>query len=72
LKLFFQCKIRRDLAAGRMFMWAALMHGEVDVERGFFTYPEDPCSKLGSIIGDIIAAGVIVLIVFAVLPALWR
>jgi hypothetical protein len=38
----------------------------------FFSYPSDPCSKLGSIIGDIVAAGIILLIVVAIFPVLWR
>jgi len=45
---------------------------EAAVEGGFFTYPKDPCSKLGFVIGDIVAAGIIMLIVVAVSPALWR
>jgi hypothetical protein len=37
-----------------------------------FSYPSDPCSKLGSIVGDIIAAGIILLIVVAIFPVLSR
>ena len=34
----------------------------------FFSYPSDPCSKLGSIVGDLVAAGILLLIVGAILP----
>ena len=37
-----------------------------------FSYPSDPCSRLGTIVGDIVAAGLLVLIVVAIAPALWR
>jgi hypothetical protein len=37
------------------------------VEEPYFPYPSDPSRKLGFIIGDIIAAGVILLILIAIL-----
>ena len=36
-------------------------------EEPYFPYPSDPARRFGFVIGDIVAAGVILLILFAIL-----
>ena len=41
-------------------------------EHAWYPYPSDPATRLGSLVGDIIAIGVVLLIVISVFQALFR